>query len=421
MSNTKRRRSSNGGKVIRGTFGRARATGSSDDGSGLAGEGMAEFVLAGEDADYRVARAFSLCDDDGRNADWAAHVFVGCIQPGFVSSALRKQLNRAIDDVRAGGWLPNDLVQIMRRRGMPAALPILCTALHWHAEHFGVDQTRAGWVQGLAELPHDAAALRDATLADLLAVAAVLRGLPRIAAVAPAAPVSDPGANKHLARVRALLAKAESTTFEEEADALIAKAQELISKHSLEGALSDSTGADAADIVARRIWIEAPWVDPKSTLVHAVARANHCQSVFTPAFGFATVVGCLRDLEAVELLVTSLLAQAQAAVRRPGLAPGGPASTNAKSYRRAFWLAFAARVGERLRESSEQVLAVAEGSERLLPVLAARSAQVEACVAELFPHLTTARRANITNLAGWYAGKAAADRARLGTSAELND
>jgi hypothetical protein len=421
MSNTKRRRSPTGGKVISGAFGRARASGSTDDGSGPAGEGMAELVLAGEDADYRVARAFSLCDDDGRNADWAAHVFVGCIRPGFVSDALRKQLNRAIDDVRAGGWLPADLVQIMRRRAKPVALPILCTALHWHAERFGVDQTPSGWVQALAELPNDANSLRDATHSDLLAVAAVLRGLPRIAAVATSAPVADPGANKHLVRVRALLAKAESTTFEEEADALIAKAQELISKHSLEGALSDSIGADAADIVARRIWIEAPWVDPKSTLVHAVANANHCRSVFTPAFGFATIVGCVRDLEAVELLVTSLLAQAQAAVQRPGVATGGPGSTNAKPYRRAFWLAFGVRVGERLRDSSEHVLAAAEGTERLLPVLAARSARAEACVAELFPHLTTARRANVTNLAGWHAGKAAADLARLCASGALDE
>ncbi len=88
---------------------------------------------------------------------------------------------------------------------------------------------------------------------------------------------------KVLARIRALLAKAESTTFEEEAHAFTAKAQELMTRHAIDVAmLGASAGSDAAISTEHRmIRIEQPYADPKISLLGAVARANRCRAIST--------------------------------------------------------------------------------------------------------------------------------------------
>lgn len=80
---------------------------------------------------------------------------------------------------------------------------------------------------------------------ELLAVCAQLPRL-ETALPAPGAPPQpgvqhsvDPAQEKVLARVRSLLAKAESTDFDDEADALSAEAQELMSRYALDRALLD--------------------------------------------------------------------------------------------------------------------------------------------------------------------------------------
>ena len=69
---------------------------------------------------------------------------------------------------------------------------------------------------------------------------------------------------------------------------LSAKAQELVSRYSLELLLSDS-GADS--IVYRRLWPDAPYVDAKTVLVGEVAAANRCRAVLSRGVGLCTVVG----------------------------------------------------------------------------------------------------------------------------------
>src|SRR5690242_15747741 len=126
-------------------------------------------------------------------------------------------------------------------------------------------------------------------------------------------------AAKNLARVRALLAKAESTTFEEEADALTAKAQELITKYALDDLLASAASQDPTrrgDVTTRDLVLHAPYVSAKASLVDAVAGANRCRAVFAPGENRVTVIGASGDLEAVDLLTTSLLTQADVAMRR---------------------------------------------------------------------------------------------------------
>ena len=78
-------------------------------------------------------------------------------------------------------------------------------------------------------------------------------------------------------------------------------------------------------------------------------------------------------------------------------------------------VAYAARIGQRLREASAATVseAVRAHGEGLLPVLRSREVAVEDQLAEAFPHL---RRMRVTasDPAGYAAGHAAAERARLG-------
>ena len=66
----------------------------------------------------------------------------------------------------------------------------------------------------------------------------------------------------------------------------------------------------ATGIVARRCWIDSPYVQYKAILCHVVAEANNCRSI-RHRLGFVTLVGELEDVEMTELrLFTSLLVQA---------------------------------------------------------------------------------------------------------------
>jgi hypothetical protein len=161
----------------------------------------------------------------------------------------------------------------------------------------------------------------------VIEVIALLRSLPALPRILPLPGTVAPGAvtpplgadQRVLTRVRALLAKAESTGYAEEAEALSAKAQQLMARHSLERAVVDAAGADGPQpATARRIWLDNPYVGHKALLVHATASANRCRTVLYEKIGFITVLGDEVDLEAVELLSTSLLMQATRAMLAAG-------------------------------------------------------------------------------------------------------
>lgn len=223
------------------------------------------------------------------------------------------------------------------------------------------------------------------------------------------------GSVKHLARVRALLAKAESTTFEQEADALTAKAQELISKYSLETLLAGAAHEQATgrcDVGTRNLVLHAPYVSAKASLVDAVAAANRCRCIFTPTESLVTLVGAPSDLEAVDLLTTSLLTQAEIAMRRHR-DQATSWDSHTKSFRRAFLLSFAVRIRQRLLEATAVAVTESDDRDRLLPVLTRHAADVDRRVRELFPSITKSRRTTVSNHAGWAAGRDAADRAQV--------
>lgn len=229
-------------------------------------------------------------------------------------------------------------------------------------------------------------------------------------------PSGAPVDAKMLERVRALLAKAESTTFPEEAEAYTAKAQELMARHSIDYALLVARTGGKTEPAVRRIPIDNPYEAPKTLLLQAVAEANGCRSVWSQYFAFATVTGYPADLDSVELLFTSLLVQAVAAMTQTGPKQDRYGRNNTRSFRQSFLTSYAQRIGERLQGASDA--AVTEtikdlgGATELLPVLRARAQDVDDKVRQLFPELHS-RSIAVSNQEGWVQGRAAADRAEL--------
>jgi hypothetical protein len=226
-----------------------------------------------------------------------------------------------------------------------------------------------------------------------------------------------------LGRIRALLAKAESTTFPAEAETFMAGAQALMARHSIDRALLAGLGrCSSEEPTGRRIGIESPYQSPKAMLLSAVAGANRCRSVWSRDLGFSTAIGFPADVDAVELLFTSLLVQATSAMVRAGSRTDGYGRSRTRSFRRSFLAAYAARIGQRLTEATGQQTseaAMASTGRDLLPVLASRQEAVDKAADAMFPQLTGFGVGSVMNEEGWLSGLGAADQAALHTAAEL--
>jgi hypothetical protein len=353
---------------------------------------------------------------------------------GWMTRALRSAWDR--------GWQPADLPRLAAREFSESHRAICRDAIAMEARFYlaGGVEPDGDWRVQLEELGALTWAVPDELLLDewaasepltdvLLRVLELLSLLARIpdqpilipppgqwsragrrggGAPAGAATAND---SRVLARVRALLVKAESTEFPDEAEALSAKAQELISRHAIDRAAL-AGGDHPVTVAGRRIAVDNPYPQAKSVLLGTVAAANRCQAVRSVAFGFSTLFGTADDLASVELLYTSLLSQATAAMLAAG-------STDRRrrlpSFRESFLAAYAVRVGERLRDTADAAVGegVARHGDRLLPVLARRSDAVDAAVAAAFPQ-TSLTPLRASNHVGWAAGLAAAELARLG-------
>lgn len=222
----------------------------------------------------------------------------------------------------------------------------------------------------------------------------------------------------YVGRISALLDKAESTPFEAEADAFLAKAQELMARHAIDEAMLASARSATDEIDHDGHLIRPPYSSAKANLLGAVASANRCRVVVErrpSGRTYCTVVGHQTDLANVRMLFTTLSFQA---VRFMLDAPV-PAHDTPRRFRHAFLLAYAARIGQRLHEAEQLATAEAEADQAGRPsgpsvsvVLASREAQVEHALHEAFPGLRT-RRSTASSAAGFASGAAAANRASL--------
>ncbi|MBV2154468.1 DUF2786 domain-containing protein [Kitasatospora sp. SUK 42] len=370
-----------------------------------------------------------------------------------VSRALLGYADTAVGRCWSAGWRPADLVRVVRRELKAVHLALAVDLIAAEGRRHPAAHLDRRWQEQLRELAAEVwwsddaqylGAFADRHRLDRFALATsaleLLRTWGRLPPIAPVGPApgqagqagqpgrpqpSAPAAGepRMLARIRALLAKAESTEYPEEAEALTAKAQQLMAQHSIDEALLAASGTDRDTPAALRIGVDNPYESPKTMLLDAVAAANRCRVVWAKEFGFCTVIGFDGDLDGVELLYTSLLVQATHALNKAG----SRRDSRSKAFRHSFLVAYATRIRERLTAATERATSAAaagrhlreDGTEeqllpdaRLLPALAARSAAVDEEVGRLFPKLVS-QRVRVSDGVGWAAGRAAADRAAL--------
>ncbi|MET8697621.1 DUF2786 domain-containing protein [Kitasatospora sp. NPDC004723] len=380
-----------------------------------------------------------------------------------VSRAVLGYADTAVGRCWSAGWRPADLVRVVRRELKPVHLALAVDLIAAEGRRYPAAAADRRWQEQLRELesevwwPSDEGylpALAQRHRLDRFALATalleLLRSWGRLPPIAPVGPApgqtAQPGRPdrrprgpvtgepRMLSRIRALLAKAESTDFPEEAEALTAKAQQLMAQHSIDEALLAVDGADPHAPGALRIGVDNPYEGPKTMLLDAVAAANRCRVIWAKEFGFCTVIGFDADLDGVELLYTSLLVQATHAMQQAGARQHLDGASRTKAFRQSFLVAYAARIRERLAEATERTTSDAAAGrhlredgtaeqlvpdERLLPALKARTEAVDQEVDRMFPKLVS-QRVRVSDGEGWAAGRAAADRASLrGRSGEI--
>jgi hypothetical protein len=343
--------------------------------------------------------------------------------PGGRQLLARRLTGVLVDQVGlqwAMGWQPGDLYAVAGRHLDRAGAALVAGAVRLEASQYAPSTLDPRWAAQLDSFDGDERTLDPDGPTWLQDVASAVGPLPGQGSSRAAQPHGD---GRILAKVRALLAKAESTTFPDEADALTAKAQQMMATHNLDRAALHSSGP-AGEMIAgvRRIWIDKPYLSAKATLLHAVADANRCRSVFSAGLGVATVAGHDDDLDTVEVLFTSLLVQATVRMAASGARVDRAGRSRTRSFRQSFLIAYASRIAERLREAAEAAESAAMGQHGagLVPVLASRRSAAEETINTMFRRLRHTRH-SVTDPAGWAAGTAAADLASLNAQQELAD
>ena len=222
-----------------------------------------------------------------------------------------------------------------------------------------------------------------------------------------------------LDRVRKLLAKAEDESVTPpEAQALTAKAAELMAKYGIDRALLAAERPETDQPSSRMLDIDHPWARVKAHLLCGLGSALRCQCIMLHTadslkvhiFGFAS------DLERLDVLYTSVLIQMW-----HGLAGAAvPAwCRSPRAWRRSWLLGFATAVISRVRAAEHAATCqatdpAAASSSRTALVLADRTLVIRREAERAYPLTRTAR---VTySGTGYRDGYAQGQRADIGTA-----
>ncbi|MGO1385408.1 MAG: DUF2786 domain-containing protein [Arachnia sp.] len=336
-----------------------------------------------------------------------------------------------------GGWQPTELIRHLTRHGKsPVAelARIVVTAerdsrtgpttkdpgwlRQWEAAGLPSRCPETGWMADWATLHQDWLVLvhRFATILswmpNLEPLLPLLSGAPSSARLAPKQ--TPASADPMLGRIRALLAKAESTQYESEAIAFTAKAQELMTKHALDQAMLAGAGSGPATPGVIRVPLDPPYLDAKALLLQVIAGHSRCQAVLHQSVEMSSVIGFSTDLEAVELLFTSLLVQAQHSLAAASAAAPPGSRTRSQSFRAAFLQGFISRIDVRLDSVNNVAFEAAKAhADTFLPVLRSRDEQISEFVGQRFPGVMSSKVRGGFDQLGYRHGQRAGDAAAL--------
>jgi hypothetical protein len=171
-------------------------------------------------------------------------------------------------------------------------------------------------------------------------------------------------------RINKLMAKAELTEFPEEAEAFIAKAQELMTEYSIDEAmLRAAAPVVTEEIEELKLVYTGGMRKATYRLGLRLAEYNGCRAFYTdhrtskPRDITVTVIGFPKDLERIELLDTSLRVQCAVALKKFSDEHVDPTWHRGykRNEKREFTIGFTDGVGVKLRVAEEK--AVEEAAE----------------------------------------------------------
>src|SRR5690606_2021948 len=240
-----------------------------------------EWVISRLESTWRAMRG-------GRLPDWARDDLAE-IPPARVMEGLIALLGSALADCWERGWQPADVHRVIRDDLDKTAADLVGRAIRDQAS------TYSQWGRVVAprwmaqvdaiQIGHSRPRIDQVRVVSGLRAVQWLRILPTLPLlVAPpsrwpessldsqnpppvepsAAPAQlDPGM---LERIRALLAKAEATEYEAEADAFTAKAQELMTRYRVDRAILEGRSRATTRVIGRRLGVEKPYPEARYLL-----------------------------------------------------------------------------------------------------------------------------------------------------------
>ena len=224
--------------------------------------------------------------------------------------------------------------------------------------------------------------------------------------------------NPLLDRVRKLLAKAEARgVTPAEAEALTAKAAELMARYGIDRALLAAQQPESDHPADRKVDVDNPWARVQAHLLCGLASAMRCQCVILPRSGPGTrihIFGFASDIERTDVLYTSLLVQMQLGLVA---VPVPDWTRSPRAWRRSWLLGFVSAVVARVRAAEQRAANHADeeredagkGTEL---VLADRAKIVQQRIEHAYP---STRKTRMTySGSGYDAGYAKGQQADLG-------
>lgn len=221
-------------------------------------------------------------------------------------------------------------------------------------------------------------------------------------------------------KLKAMLAKAASTSSEEEAEALTAKAEAWMARYAIDLVMLE--GVDASRVRTETWTVPGPYAAQSQDLLLGICAALGVRAVLVGASPIkVTVVGFAEDVAWAELLHQSLVQQQRSGLAR-AMAGRDKRAVHGRTYAVSFCAGFRSRVTARLQEVVATAQAEAEveaeaavpasaasASSSVALVLASKATKVDEALHERFPRLRTfTSRRSATVLGGGFAAGTAA-------------
>ena len=234
----------------------------------------------------------------------------------------------------------------------------------------------------------------------------------------------------YAAKIAALLAKAEATDNDHEAEAFSAKAEALMIKWGVDEAMLAAVAGNnnpekivKADLEQTGVYHTA-WMMLANNIAIGLGSLQTVRSTWKNTT-MVHVIGHESDVARFRMLFESLKAQADGAVKhwwklnRDSFTDWDGTVDQGTGFRarRSFLISFGSVVNRRLRAERREVVAETTGADL---VLVSRSKRVEEALGDFFPRLGTGRASRMHgSAAGHAAGRAAGQSANLGGSRQV--